>query len=45
MGQCGLTEENSPEFATMSKMNFKFIEPIGQGGFGKVWRVEYHKTK
>ena len=46
MGQCGFKEDERGEpGATMSKMNFEFKEPIGQGGFGKVWSVEYRKTK
>jgi len=29
----------------LSKSNFKFCYIIGKGGFGKVWKVEYKKTK
>ena len=29
----------------MSKNNFEFQYVIGKGGFGKVWRVKYLKTR
>ena len=30
---------------TITKSSFEFIGIIGRGGFGKVWRVLYKKTK
>ena len=38
----------SPNHSTeqsLSKSSFKFIYIIGKGGFGKVWKIEYKKTK
>ena len=38
----------SPNLSTeqsLSKSSFKFIYIIGKGGFGKVWKIEYKKTK
>ena len=31
--------------SSLSKNSFKFMYVIGKGGFGKVWKVQYKKTK
>jgi serine/threonine protein kinase len=44
MGSCnfGSDIEATP---SISKQHFQLNYPIGKGGFGKVWKVEYKKTK
>jgi len=29
----------------MMKQNFTLCQVIGQGGFGKVWKIQYNKTR
>ena len=36
---------NHSNESTLSKSSFKFMYVIGKGGFGKVWKIEYKKTK
>ncbi len=36
---------NISQSTTLSKNLFKFMYVIGKGGFGKVWKVQYKKTK
>ena len=31
--------------SSLNKNSFKFMYVIGKGGFGKVWKVQYKKTK
>ncbi len=47
MGNCNFkTEKNENEKApTMTKNLFLQHYIIGKGGFGKVWKVEFKKTK
>jgi len=26
-------------------MDFSFVSVVGEGGYGKVWKVEHHKTR
>ena len=37
--------ETSGLNAQISRLSFNFQYPIGRGGFGKVWKVEFKKTK
>ena len=37
--------ENNYYKTSISKINFNFMYVIGKGGFGKVWKVQYKKTK
>ena len=37
--------QNISQSTTLSKNLFKFMYVIGKGGFGKVWKVQYKKTK
>ena len=36
---------NHSNESSLSKSSFKFMYVIGKGGFGKVWKIEYKKTK
>jgi serine/threonine kinase 32 len=38
-------EELSTQDESIGKHNFTFIYVVGKGGFGKVWKVEYKKTR
>lgn len=29
----------------LMKTDFNFLNVIGEGGYGKVWKVEHHKTR
>ena len=40
-----IIENFTVAIASMSKNNFEFQYVIGKGGFGKVWRVKYLKTR
>jgi serine/threonine protein kinase len=45
MGNCHFKSEPSNEIVSISRNHFQFLYPIGRGGFGKVWRVEFKKEK
>ena len=36
---------NHSNESSLSKSSFRFMYVIGKGGFGKVWKIEYKKTK
>ena len=35
----------SPKEEKITRASFKFIEAVGQGGYGKVWKVEHLKSR
>ena len=37
--------KNQVSQSSINKNNFNFMYVIGKGGFGKVWKVQYKKTK
>ncbi|CAD8110680.1 unnamed protein product [Paramecium sonneborni] len=47
MGNCNINEkkEDLMENNVVSVQNFQFIDAIGRGGFGKVWKVRQKKNK
>lgn len=55
MGNCNINEKKEDleerngnfvsYFVVMSIQNFQFIDAIGRGGFGKVWKVKKKKNK
>lgn len=45
MGSCNFKPENPEPSQNLSKAHFKFNYGIGKGGFGRVWKVEYKRTK
>jgi len=45
MGNCNFKTEATEKSSALSINNFVFHYVIGKGGFGKVWKVEYKKTK
>ncbi|CAD8054688.1 unnamed protein product [Paramecium sonneborni] len=47
MGNCNINEkqEDQLESNITSISNFQFIDAIGRGGFGKVWKVKKKKNK
>ncbi|CAK94048.1 unnamed protein product (macronuclear) [Paramecium tetraurelia] len=47
MGNCNINEkkEDLIENNVVSVQNFQFIDAIGRGGFGKVWKVRQKKNK
>ena len=47
MGNCNfkLEKENDENISNLNKNKFAMHFIIGKGGFGKVWRVEYKKSK
>ena len=46
MGHCAFKSEKETESAlALTRNHFQFQYVIGRGGFGKVWKVEYKKTK
>ncbi|OMJ66235.1 hypothetical protein SteCoe_36995 [Stentor coeruleus] len=45
MGSCNFKSDNIDTTQSISKSHFQFQYGIGKGGFGKVWKVEYKKTK
>ncbi|CAK81344.1 unnamed protein product (macronuclear) [Paramecium tetraurelia] len=46
MGNCNITDKKEfSESQNLSVNNFEFIEVLGKGGFGKVWKVKRRKNK
>ena len=45
MGKCSFKAEPSDATVQLGRGYFHFSYAIGRGGFGKVWKVEYKKTK
>jgi serine/threonine protein kinase len=45
MGNCNFKIESLEEGSSVNKHHFKFINVVGKGGFGKVWKVERKKFK
>ncbi|CAD8138029.1 unnamed protein product [Paramecium octaurelia] len=46
MGNCNIYgQEIEEEDLNQSSRNFEFLELLGQGNFGKVWKVQRKKTK
>ncbi|CAD8110119.1 unnamed protein product [Paramecium primaurelia] len=46
MGNCNITDKNDfQETSILSVHSFEFIEVLGKGGFGKVWKVKKRKNK
>lgn len=54
MGNCNITDKKDlPDTSSsvfvftvgLSVHNFEFIEVLGKGGFGKVWKVKRRKNK
>lgn len=54
--ECGINEQNlsnknsiiresAPTKVIINRNSFDFIDPIGRGGFGKVWKVNQKKYK
>lgn len=39
------TQKESPKQEQPSRSDFRFIEVVGEGGYGKVWKVEMAKNK
>ena len=44
MGNNNKSSNQNCNYELINRNNFKFISIIGQGGFGKVWKVELKKT-
>ena len=44
MGNDNKSSDQNCNYELINRNNFKFISIIGQGGFGKVWKVELKKT-
>ena len=40
-----ITKDTTQKDDKMSRNDFHFIDVIGEGGYGKVWKVELAKTK
>ena len=45
MGSCNFKSDSLETTQSLSKSQFQFHYGIGKGGFGKVWKVEFKKTK
>ena len=46
MGNCAFKSDKENEASVaLTRNHFQFLYVIGRGGFGKVWRVEFKKTK
>ena len=45
MGSCNFKSDDLEITQSFSKSQFQFQYGIGKGGFGKVWKVEFKKTK
>ncbi|OMJ73879.1 hypothetical protein SteCoe_27327 [Stentor coeruleus] len=45
MGSCNFKSDNFDTTQSICKSHFQFQYGIGKGGFGKVWKVEFKKTK
>ncbi|CAD8119249.1 unnamed protein product [Paramecium sonneborni] len=45
MGNCNISDKKEVEESILSVHNFEFIEVLGKGGFGKVWKVKRRKNK
>ena len=45
MGSCNFSSSDLDTAQTFTRSQFQFQYCIGRGGFGKVWKVEYKKTK
>ncbi|CAD8145154.1 unnamed protein product [Paramecium octaurelia] len=46
MGNCNITDKKDfSDSSILSVHNFEFIEVLGKGGFGKVWKVKKRKNK
>lgn len=40
-----ITHDHTQKEEKIGRNDFSFLEPIGEGGYGKVWKVEHAKNK
>jgi hypothetical protein len=40
-----ITKDTTDKCDKLSKSDFHFLEIIGEGGYGKVWKVEMTRSK